>query len=175
MKLFAYIFTAILCLSFSHLPISAQKLHSRDNRDRRPFHHNKHSSFSQEEFKKQKEAYFVRTIPLSSEEAQTVLAYIHQLKTAQRNNDMKIRNLRNSINAHTSSKQCLIVLRQIRELQYANLKLETDYQKKFLKVLSPYKYLRLLNADNEFDRKMLNEMVNNKKREFPQKSRSDTD
>ena len=88
---------------------------------------------------------------------------------------MKIRNLRNSINAHTSSKQCLIVLRQIRELQYANLKLETDYQKKFLKVLSPYKYLRLLNADNEFDRKMLNEMVNNKKREFPQKSRSDTD
>lgn len=175
MKLFAYIFTAILCLSFSQLPISAQKFHSRDNRDRRSFHHNKRSSFSQEEFKKQKEAYFVRTIPLSPEEAQAVLVYIHQLKMAQRNNDMKIRNLRNSINAHTSSKQCLIVLRQIRELQYANLKLETDYQKKFLKVLSPYKYLRLLNADNEFDRKMLNEMVNNKKREFPQKSRSDTD
>ena len=74
MKLFAYIFTAILCLSFSQLPISAQKFHPRDNRDRRPFHHNKHSSFSQEEFKKQKEAYFVRTIPLSPEEAQTVLA-----------------------------------------------------------------------------------------------------
>lgn len=171
MKIIAYILPGLLFLTFSHLPVSAQKSHSKAYSERRSSHHNR-PTFSEEEFRKKKEDFITRTIPLTPEEAHSVLPYIHELKSAQRANDMKIRNLRRSINAHTPSSKCLATLKEIRDLQYANLKLETDYQKKFLKVLSPYKYFRLLNADNDFDRKILHEMVGFRKKGFSQRSDS---
>ncbi|MBP3774634.1 MAG: hypothetical protein ILA34_04715 [Bacteroidaceae bacterium] len=127
--------------------------------------------FSPREFKKREEAFITEKAKLTPTEATFLFPLFHKMKDMLRDNDKKANHLRFRIKQEPQlgDKECLEILDEIRKLQLNGVQIESDYQKKILKGLSPRKLLLVMTASKQFDREMLRCMFMDLQKKAPGK------
>lgn len=130
--------------------------------------HGLHKNFSPQKYEQQKREFLIKEVQLTPAEANTILPLLMEQKKLQRENDKKIRELRQLPTENLDNNQVMKIIKDISNLKNNNLKIEQDYQTKMLKTISSSKYLLLIRADFQFDREMLHKiMVHPNKKDNP--------
>lgn len=163
-----YIIHLILFFLTSSSLTYAQKNTKEEDFQKHKTERKHHSSFSPQEYLKDKNEYLIKKVPLTPQEASAILPLLQKQKEQQRKNDKKIRFLKKKITANTSKEECWDLIGQIYELKNRNLQIEGEYARKMLEKISPQKYIRLINEEEKFNFNMLRKMVNSPARgQFP--------
>lgn len=135
---------------YCHSPWNYQGKHHKD-------HNQKFAPWS---FIKTEESFIIEKANLTGVEANFLFPLFHKKKELMRKNDEKIRTL--SFRSHScnlTEKSAREILKEINGIHQQNERIEQEYQTKILKGISAVKYLRVLNADHQFDRMMLWRMM----------------
>lgn len=115
--------------------------------------------FSPWEFMKKEDEFITRHAKLTLVEANFVCPLIHKMKDEMRAIDRRIHHLTfQADNPNITEKASLAIIRKIHALEKEKLQVETDYHNKILKKMSPKEFLKVLAADNRFDRFILRNM-----------------
>ena len=120
--------------------------------------------FSPEEFVQKCDCYITDYAKLTPQEAQKFLPLYHAMKDAQRKlMHEKGSLLHNAIKDDKGEKNSQKTLDKLNALDRQVLDIETEYQKKMLKVISASKLLRVKDAEKKFERRVLHKMANRPK------------
>lgn len=115
--------------------------------------------FSPEEYAQQCDAYITREAGLTSSEAQKFFPLFHQMKDEQRKLHESIFNLyRKTKKQELSESEAREMLEQTNQMLKKQITIEENYQKKFLKVVSATKLIKIKIAEKKFERKTLGNM-----------------
>lgn len=129
----------------------------------------KKGRFSPWEFMKKEDEFITRHAKLTLVEANFVCPLIHKMKDDMRALDRRIHHLKyQADNPNIDDKASMDIIKKIHALEKQKTQVEIDYHNKILKELPPKKFLKVLAADNKFDRFILRKM-------FMQKFNSDKD
>lgn len=163
-----YILHLILFFLISSSLTYAQKNTKEEDPQKHKTERKHHSSFSPQQYLKEKNEYMIKRVPLSPKEASAVLPLLQKQKELQRKNDKRIRLLKRKITANTSKEECWNLIGKIYALKNKNLQIEGEYARKMLEKISPQKYIRLISEEEKFNFEMLRKMVNSPARgQFP--------
>jgi hypothetical protein len=121
--------------------------------------------FSPEDFKKKIEAFITQEAELTSKEAAQFFPLFHEMHDKQRDLNGKL------INADRTAEQSDMSESQYKELltlqnntAIQNAQIQSEYTKKFLKVMPAKKVYKAIKAETKFHRNMLRDMGNRKQR-----------
>lgn len=116
--------------------------------------------FSPEEYKQKEAAYITQKANLTSGEAAAFFPIYHKMKDQQRRLSFKNGDImRKAHRENLNDTESLAILNEINDNEDEIQDLEEKYQKKFLKIVSPSKLLKIKIAEKAFERKMLSEMA----------------
>ncbi len=122
--------------------------------------------FSPEDFKKNIEAFITEEASLTSKEAAQFFPLFHEMHDKQRDLNNKL------FNAERAGEQGDMTEAQYKELltlqsntAVQNAQIQSEYIKKFLKVMSAKKVYKAIKAETKFHRKMLRDMGNRRRPE----------
>lgn len=135
---------------FCNTPWNPQGKHLKD----------RNHKFAPWSFIKTEESFIIEKANLTGVEANFLFPLFHKKKELMRQNDEKIRTL--GFRAHScnlTEKSADEIIKKINGIHQQNEQIEQEYQAKILKGISAVKYLRVLNADHQFDRMMLRRMM----------------
>ena len=116
--------------------------------------------FSPEEYKQKEAAFIIKKAMLSPSEAAAFFPIYHKMKDQQRRLSFKNGDImRKAHHENLNDAESLAILNEINDNEDEIHDLEVKYQKKFLKIVSPSKLLKIKIAEKAFERKMLSEMA----------------
>ena len=126
--------------------------------------------FSPEEYKQNEASYITRKANLSPSEAAAFFPLFHAMKDQQRKLSFENgRLMRRAWHENINDIESLALLNTINHNEKKIKELEDKYQKKFLKVVTASKLLKIKVAEKAFERKVLSDMARGpKKRPAPQ-------
>ena len=126
--------------------------------------------FSPEEYKQKEANYITRKANLTPTEATAFFPLFHAMKDQQRKLSFENgRLMRRAWRENLNDAESLSLLNTINNNEEKIQKLEKQYEKRFLKVVSASKLLKIKVAEKSFERKVLSDMARGpKKRPVPQ-------
>lgn len=158
-RLFSILLVLIISTVYSYGQTSLRMRHQSENGVRNMHTHDPSNKFSPEKYEQQKKEFIIQKTQLSQEKAEKVIALLQTQRRLQRTNDRKIKELRCNENYKSNIALANSIIKQINELKEDNLKIELQYQKKILKIISASQYLEVIQADFRFDREMLSKLT----------------
>lgn len=115
--------------------------------------------FTPWEFMKKEDEFVTRHAKLTLIEANKVCPLIHKMKDEMRTIDRRIQNLkRQAYNPKLNDSDSKAAIKKIHALEKEKLDIEQTYQQKMLKQISPTKLLRVMAAEQKFDRMIMRQM-----------------
>ena len=122
--------------------------------------------FSPEEYQQRERAFITKKADLTQAEASAFFPLFHQMKDRQRKLSFKNgKMMRKAWKGNLS----LAILKAVMENEEDIIELEEKYQKKFLKVVSASKLLKIKVAEKAFERRMLSNMAHGPRPRGPEK------
>lgn len=122
-------------------------------------------AFSPWEFMKKEDEFVTRHAKLSLIEANFVCPLIHKMKDEMRTIDRRIHQLkRQADNPKLTDAESKAIIKKIHALEKQKLDVQQNYHQKILKQLSPTKLLRVMSAEEKFDRMIMRQMFMDKHR-----------
>lgn len=116
-------------------------------------------AFTPWEFMKKEDEFITRHAKLTLIEANKVCPLIHKMKDEMRTIDRRIQNLkRQAGNPKLTDSDSKVALKKIHALEKEKLDVEQSYHQKILKQISPTKLLRVMAAEQKFDRMIMRQM-----------------
>ena len=123
--------------------------------------------FSPEEYRQREMAFITKKADLTQAEASAFFPLFHQMKDRQRKLSFKNgKMMRKAWKGNLSNAESLAILKAVME---NIIELEEKYQKKFLKVVSASKLLKIKVAEKAFERRMLSNMAHGPRPRGPEK------
>lgn len=115
--------------------------------------------FTPWEFMKKEDEFITRNAKLTLIEANKVCPLIHKMKDEMRTIDRRIQNLKKQAgNPKLTDSDSKAAIKKIHALEKQKLDVEQDYHQKILKQISPTKLLRVMAAEQKFDRMIMRQM-----------------
>lgn len=126
--------------------------------------------FSPEEYRQREMAFITKKADLTQAEANAFFPLFHQMKERQRKLSFKNgKMMRKAWKGNLSNTESLAILKAVMENEEDIIELEEKYQKKFLKVVSASKLLKIKVAEKAFERRMLSNMAHGPRPRGPEK------
>lgn len=118
-------------------------------------------TFSPKEFLQQQEKFITDEAQISQNEATKFFPMFHEMNDQLRKKEKRVRDLMREVRTkQLTEAQCKSILQEVDSLALEKVKIENNYHKKFLTVLSVEKVLKVLEANRRFDRQLLKRMIN---------------
>ena len=126
--------------------------------------------FSPEEYQQRERAFITKKADLTQTEASAFFPLFHQMKDRQRKLSFKNgKMMRKAWKGNLSNAESLAILEAVMENEEEIIELEEKYQKKFLKVGSASKLLKIKVAEKAFERRMLSNRAQGPRPRGPEK------
>lgn len=109
--------------------------------------------FEPEKFRQMVEEQLTKAADLTPEEAQAFFPLYNEMRTKQHEMNKQMRDLKCS--APADEKACTETVLKVKALQVEMAKLEEDYYKRFCKKIPAEKVLRVMKAEDDFHRRMI--------------------
>ena len=135
-----WLFIALLCIT--SLGVVAQAQESRGDRH-----------FDPQKFQQMVEQSLTAAASLTPEEAKAFFPLYNEMRTKQREMGKQIRQLKKD--ASGDDKAYTSTILRIKQLQVDMAELEQNYYKRILKVLPPEKLFKVMRAEDDFHRRMV--------------------
>lgn len=129
-----------------------------------------HPRFSPEEYRQKEMEYITNTADLTRAEANAFFPLFHQMKDRQRKLSFKNgKMMRDAWRKKLSNAESLAILDAIAENEEDIVELEEKYRKRFLKIVSASKLLKIKIAEKIFERRMLSNIAQGPRHKGPGK------
>ena len=126
--------------------------------------------FSPEEYQQRERAFITKKADLTQTEASAFFPLFHQMKDRQRKLSFKNgKMMRKAWTGNLSNAESLAIVEAVMENEEEIIELEEKYQKKFLKVVSASKLLKMKVGEKAFERRMLSNMAHGPRPRGPEK------
>lgn len=146
-----YILTLLFALAMV-VPLSAQNNEPRQE-ERAEGHKEEQKKFDPERYQRELEAFICREACLTKQEAQAIFPLFREMQQKQRAIYMKKKVFDKAALCDNKAAEAVILAYDEREL--AIKKLQQQYHKQFIKVVPATKVLKLIRAEERFNRNMM--------------------